>query len=888
MRRFLALVFVLCLAIPAGVSISGCTRNTAGKYCSETSGYGLLQTQVASISYQPAIAGISLAYGQTTETIVPTATTCTGKTVPVAIKDYSFGTTNNQLVDISPTGNLCAGTWNRNTGGGIADYTYCTPPNPLPKTNGLPYAVAYITATADSVTSNPVAVYVHPQVSSVSLYVPPPPSSTSNLSCYSQGTIALLDAQACYTGSNGTQYELCAPAAVTSGYSCPLPPGVTSVPTCESSIGTMTFAVGTSNVASLNSTSNQITAEQPGTTVITASIAGSGSSAGYFSTCPPASITTTLSNGNTSGTVTQGVPQTLTTTVLDTNGNVITGLGLTYQSTNPIDIQVGSNGQITNTYPGSGAITAICEPGTCNPAPTNLIGYNGTGVPISSNTVNLTTPGTASDYVWFAAPGASLDFTSVELLNGTISSTTAMPYVPNSMLMDGGGNSLYFGSAREMMVYSTTTNALTSQVGIPGVVLAVSPNNSQVLINDQSRHLFYIYNVSAGTFLTFPGMGNAAQWTPDSQTLYITDNQDLNTRGSCGTGLITGHTDALYVYNANTGWSTYTLPSSPLPLNAQPACNAQPNTAAALPGPTQTPAVMIPSVGAYLRGVHTTVHTWCPTGTVGNQATIQYYPEGDPLLSNQPNPVSNESDALAATLDGNHILGASLNGSNISLADIAISIPGVTTTTSSSATATLPLACPLSVDPTTGTQTMSPLTITPTNVNTVSISGVNANWIDQVVTGSTPVSTSGGAGSGLAFITYNGSTPGASLPYYLPVSGGVAGASGSVTLTDCPQTLNNAPNPSYPCNSNITAPIAGAFSPDHTIFFVSTSGDNEVHYISIPNAITTPSSVPTDSNQISPNLPGCDPNVDAGCTYTGTPGTAVPATVIQVKPRATT
>ena len=60
-------------------------------------------------------------------------------------------------------------------------------------------------------------------------------------------------------------------------------------------------------------------------------------------------------------------------------------------------------------------------------------------------------------------------------------------------------------------------------------------------------------------------MGNAAQWTPDSQTLYITDNAELNTPASCAAASITGHTDTLYVYNVNTGWSTYPLPPSPLP-----------------------------------------------------------------------------------------------------------------------------------------------------------------------------------------------------------------------------------------------------------------------------------------------------------------------------------
>ena len=64
-------------------------------------------------------------------------------------------------MDISPSGNMCAGTWNRNSGGGIADYTICSYPSPLPSTGGLPYATAYISASADSVTSNPVEVFVH-------------------------------------------------------------------------------------------------------------------------------------------------------------------------------------------------------------------------------------------------------------------------------------------------------------------------------------------------------------------------------------------------------------------------------------------------------------------------------------------------------------------------------------------------------------------------------------------------------------------------------------------------------------------------------------------------------------------------------------------------------
>ncbi len=97
------------------------------------------------------------------------------------------------------------------------------------------------------------------------------------------------------------------------------------------------YNVQTRQRCQINPETNQITAELPGTTVITASVARSGSSAGYFSTCPPASICISL-NGKTTGTVTQGVTQNLVTTVTDTNGHAITGLTLDYQSTNPLDL----------------------------------------------------------------------------------------------------------------------------------------------------------------------------------------------------------------------------------------------------------------------------------------------------------------------------------------------------------------------------------------------------------------------------------------------------------------------------------------------------------------------------------------------------------------------
>jgi hypothetical protein len=85
----------------------------------------------------------------------------------------------------------------------------------------------------------------------------------------------------------------------------------------------------------------------------------------------------------------------------------------------------------------------------------------------------------------------------------------------------------------------------------------------------------------------------------------------------------------------------------------------------------------------------------------------------------------------------------------------------------------------------------------------------------------------------------------------------------------------------------------GAFSPDSSYFFVSTAGDNMIHYISIPSVVS-PATPPVDTQQISPNLPSCTPvsegGNDLGCMYSGpNPGIAnVPATGIGVKPRPTT
>jgi hypothetical protein len=371
------------------------------------------------------------------------------------------------------------------------------------------------------------------------------------------------------------------------------------------------------------------------------------------------------------------------------------------------------------------------------------------------------------------------------------------------------------------------------------VVLAVSPDGSTLLINDQIRHVFYLYNTSGSVNSTTGGVGNAAAWTPDSKTLYVTDNASLGP----------DHSDTLYVYNLNTGWTTYPLPPSPLPTSTLP-----PNVG--VPSSIQTPALTIPSVGAYLRGTPTTAHTWCPSGTVSNSASIFLYPQGDQVLNASNNPV--QTDTLAATTDGNHILGAAFINGGITLSDIGVTIPNG--------------ECPGA-----GSNTLTPLTIQHT-LNQAVLNKVNATSVNQVI--ASPASN-------LAFITYTGSTTGASLPYYVPgiCTPGIGGAP-PVCATGTVNYLTLGGSSA----AAITAPLAGAFSPDDQLFFVSTAGDNMIHYLSVPLVTSNPAKA--DTQQIAPNLPACTPvangGVDAGCTLTAPTTNPVPATVIVVKPRSTT
>jgi len=784
MQRFFVLIVLLCFSLPVGLSIAGCGHNT-NNYCLKNGhAYGLRTDQVAYIEMGPQTTGISLAWGQTQSVNEPTAYNCNNQTESVS--QYTYGSLNPTLADISPTGVVCAGTWNRYSQGLVPPYTVCTPPSGAAEgscgTAASPNpacGVTQVTATGAGVTSNPVNIYVHPPITSIVIN----PSSPTQTGCFSEGTTV--------SDSNGNPITLLSATEV-SGSDGPIPIG---------DVGTITYTAQNSSIVTINNTSDNttgtnpngtVTAKYPGATLITASVAGSSSAAGYFYTCPPTNISLSV-NGSTDVTVTPSSSPTVTATLTDKNGAKITGVSLDYSSTQPQNLQVSSTGAITENFPSTAIVNAICQPTDCNPAPISQIGYYGTGLPIVSNDITIHAPGRASEKVWMGSTQSQY-ISSVDLTTGTTASSVQLPYVPNSMVADSGVNDLYLGSYRELMIFSTNSDSVSKvDTTVPGVVLAVSADNSQLVISDQLRKVIYLYSIGTGSNTSIGGVATHAEFAPDGKTVYITGP------------------NALYVHNVNTGWSTY-----PINNTESTSCTPSLNNTGDDPYCGRDLALMVPQEGPFVTGSTTNAYSFCPDTTVTPPV---YYPQAADV------PV--ETDHLGATPDGNHMIGATVTGIEDLwiYSDAAQSVLGPPVG-----------ACPQPSPTTSQGFTLYPYTVTTPFLNVI------PSEIDQVVTS---------PDSSVAFVTYQASSASGLLPAYQPSSTGKQQG-----------TLTNVQ-----LSGSAGAPIDGAFSPDGSLFFVSTTGDDLVHIVN--------TSTLKDIETINPNL------VDTNNKPT-------PAQFVVVKSRSTT
>ena len=732
MRRLVSLVVLLLFTVPFGLSVTGCSKSTPAQFCNGADS-GPLVGQVASISLSPSLAtiGESLSYGQIGPQLVATAEDCKGNAV--SVKSYTYATSDTSLTfaDINPTnGEVCAGSWNRRSGAGISDYTTCTAPTTTPTTH-----LAYVTATADGSTSNAIPVWTHATVASVQITpnsavaantcgTSPTWSSTTTSDCCPTA-LAVSGTPGTYTGtsclSQGTTARLIAKVFDSSGDNI----------TCQ--VGNLTFTpLGSGSVVTIDAT-GVATANQPGSTTITATIANSGSAdtAGFFSTCPPASIQLTAQGQSASKgpiSVPLNQSQSFTTLITDTLGKTITlSGGLTYASTSPQTVTAGAT--ITPAFPGTATITAICQPSTCNTAPYSQIGLYGNGEPLTSNGITVNTTATSSTVLYVASTQSQYLFPQ-DFTTNQQPGIIKLPYIPNSMVISQDGSTIYLGSPLALMVFSTASNTVTaSYTTIVGTVLAVSPDGSTVAVADPNRQTISLVSSSgtisaSSTYNATPATDSTtglalplhAEWSPDSQTLYITGTVDTSAKPQ------------LLVHSVFNGWLPISIAS----------------------GKSYTDvAVMVPAVGAYFAtsSPSTEGRSYCSSTSVtaGNPpvTTNSYYPLADVNTAT--------ADRLAATADGKHILGATAT----TLSDIAL-VPTL-------AQAECPVPPAAQVTPGSG-QLSSTLSSYP-------LSGITASTITGVV----PTRN-----SALSFVTYNGSS--GILPMYVVPSSG-AGTVTSVPLS---------------------------------------------------------------------------------------------------------
>ncbi len=591
--------------------------------------------------------------------------------------------------------------------GDIIAAFYTGAPTVISTPNGV---AAFVTASANGATSNAIPIFVHPVATGVILG-----NATTNCTvdpgtdCCPNNTVGTPVIAPPYSGnsclSQNQVGQLVARVYQSGGTTGDAAQNIT----CQ--VGHLTFGAQTTGVVSIDQ-NGAATAQQPGSTTITATISQSSTAtnAGYFSTCPPASIQLQDPNspGSNSISVAVNTLQPLTATVLDTNGNVITGLSLEYNSTTPQTIPAAV-GSVTPAYPGSADITAVCQPATCNPSPFNQIGLYGNGKAITSNPITINTPGTSSTVLYMGSTSSDYiafrDFTT----NQT-STLIKLPFVPNSMVMNQAGTEIYLGSPQGLITVATSSNTVSAANQlIPGVVLSVSPDGSTLVVTDPVRQTISLVSTSSNTVTTsYGGVGTSASWSPDDQAVYITTT-----------------TNAVLTHSNFSDWQTATADEVYSDVS-----------------------VTVPSVGAYFAGASSTEgRSYCPASTVtgtGNPPNVDN--EFIPLADRQ----AAVTDQLAATTDGKHILGAhAVLGGVSTLTDLDVTLP-------------TNAGCPIppAAQPTVGY-------FTSTVNGPLPLAGINA----ASITGVEPASN-----STAAFVTYTlpaGATSGGGkLPLYFPPASG--------------------------------------------------------------------------------------------------------------------
>jgi hypothetical protein len=435
-------------------------------------------------------------------------------------------TSGGNLVSVSVNGLVCGGHWDS-----LTTPVNCTPPPLDSSGKPTPAGRATITVSVNAVTST-LTVDVVPTIDNLTIVAAPVTQDAANTDCVSQfGTRNYT-----VTATNkGVPVDLSAVKTDAITWSI------------NSTVGTIAPLTDTTTSVT-DSTVGVATAKIPGRTTVTAglfSLSGTPwvkSSSANFTTCPVSTITIADATGvNVSpaplapaGTVT------LTPAIKDSRGNDVSLtdpsnsnaslFSLLWNTSQPSVAGAASTGTVTaGASTGISSIVAACVPPGCNAG----LGSVYSNLYLAKVTGTTTT---RTVYIGSATPTAGLTLLPMNTADSTFGTAITLGDVPNSMLFDASGSNLYIGTNSGLIVVSTTAGTATAPgTGIPGKVLAFSPDGSVLLasnssvVSDPTKSQVFAYFPSSGTFQTLNVHGAvAAAFSPDSSTAYIVGSNTLS------------------------------------------------------------------------------------------------------------------------------------------------------------------------------------------------------------------------------------------------------------------------------------------------------------------------------------------------------------------------
>jgi len=427
----------------------------------------------------------------------------------------SFESSNTAVLTIASNGLACAGTWNS-----LSTPQICTPG---------PVGTAQVTATAQGISSPPTTVYVHQHIENITISLIPGQTPPNSQNCFSKTQIVNYQASAFTRGGTGL---------------------IDITPT----VGPFSWQALTANVVTLNVATLakpisgllpgqvQATANVPGTSPFIASVSGVNSTPLSFNTCAVQSVQLTVDNNAQINQIVliKGAGKTVGATVTDVAGIPITGVPLTWSSSNPASVIVSSSGAVSTPGVGGASVIASCTPPMCNIGLTPLTPiYPETALQVVvTPPANTTTPVSstllASSTGCGVLEGCVTILVPIAIPANAVGNAVSLPATPNSLLFDRQGRNAYLGTnlgefGTKGLMVASGTSSVSENKSAPGNVLAISPDGSRVIVSDTAEtpnQVFVVSSTGATVALNIGG-ATAAAFSPDNLKAFIVAGQKL-------------------------------------------------------------------------------------------------------------------------------------------------------------------------------------------------------------------------------------------------------------------------------------------------------------------------------------------------------------------------